>query len=434
MDIAGRGRGRRGRRGRANRRRCAGRRPHRAVRRLDAARGPRAGQRSRPRLVAGHALVRRRPRGAARPRALQLRDGQGEPARPDRRAAHPRSIASRASSATRSAADVYEAGAARRLRRSSAAAARPGAAGPRPRRPLRLLFPGDAALGERQRWVVGVETPGMPPLVSRVTVTLPVLNAARDVVFLISGEDKAEAVARAFGDAPGQDAPASLVRPDRGTLTVLLDPPAALAPRRDARDQLQPAQRHLHDGQRDLRHRGPVRHRQGHRLEPLPADRRLWLPLRLRDHGPRGAERQRGVDVPAAHGLAERVRLDPRPRRRQLPARPRRHPGPGLAALPARHDGARDQLGHARRLDHRARRAADRSLAPRERALDHPPALAHRLRRRPRPAADRPLRERRGADPPGLRAGVQLRARLRHAGSTRDLATTRRRPRPREAT
>lgn len=89
------------------------------------------------------------------------------------------------------------------------------------------LFPGDDALGERERWVVGVDTPGMPPLVSRVTVTLPVLNAARDVVFLISGKDKADAVARAFGDAPGPDAPASLVRPDPGRLTVLLDPAAA---------------------------------------------------------------------------------------------------------------------------------------------------------------------------------------------------------------
>ena len=89
------------------------------------------------------------------------------------------------------------------------------------------LFPGDAALGERQRWVVGVETPGMAPLVSRVTVTLPVLNAAREVVFLISGEDKAEAVRRAFADAPDPDAPASLVRPKEGRLTVLLDRPAA---------------------------------------------------------------------------------------------------------------------------------------------------------------------------------------------------------------
>lgn len=89
------------------------------------------------------------------------------------------------------------------------------------------LFPGGDALGEHERSAVGVETPGMAPLVSRVTLTLPVLNAGKEVVFLISGEDKAEAVARAFGDAPDPDAPASLVRPAPGRLTLLLDPPAA---------------------------------------------------------------------------------------------------------------------------------------------------------------------------------------------------------------
>lgn len=90
------------------------------------------------------------------------------------------------------------------------------------------LFPNDDALAERERWVVGVETPGMAPLVPRVTLTLPVLDAAREVVFLISGDDKADAVARAFADAPDPAAPASLVRPHPGTLTVLLDRPAAI--------------------------------------------------------------------------------------------------------------------------------------------------------------------------------------------------------------
>lgn len=89
------------------------------------------------------------------------------------------------------------------------------------------LFPDDPALAERHRWAVGVETPGMAPLVPRVTLTLPVLDAAREVVFLISGADKADAVARAFGDAPGLDAPSSLVDPTDGALTVLLDEPAA---------------------------------------------------------------------------------------------------------------------------------------------------------------------------------------------------------------
>jgi 6-phosphogluconolactonase len=90
------------------------------------------------------------------------------------------------------------------------------------------LFPGDAALGERERLVVGVEVPGMAPLVPRISFTLPLLNAARDVVFLVSGEEKAEAVARAFGGLrPGPDAPSSLVRPVNGSLTVVLDEAAA---------------------------------------------------------------------------------------------------------------------------------------------------------------------------------------------------------------
>jgi 6-phosphogluconolactonase len=87
------------------------------------------------------------------------------------------------------------------------------------------LFPRDPALSEFERWVVPVERPGMPPLVARVTLTLPVLEAASRTVFLISGEDKAEAVVRAFGGPPDPAAPASLVQSD--DLTVLLDPPAA---------------------------------------------------------------------------------------------------------------------------------------------------------------------------------------------------------------
>ncbi|MFL5969394.1 MAG: 6-phosphogluconolactonase [Gaiellaceae bacterium] len=89
------------------------------------------------------------------------------------------------------------------------------------------LFPGDAALAAEGHWVTGVETPGMAPLVPRITLTLDAINAGRDVVFLIAGEDKADAVAGAFGDAPGAHAPASLVRPDAGNLTLLLDPGAA---------------------------------------------------------------------------------------------------------------------------------------------------------------------------------------------------------------
>ena len=86
------------------------------------------------------------------------------------------------------------------------------------------LFPGDDAVAERDRPVVGVETPGMAPLVSRITLTLSVVNASRQIVFLITGADKADAVARAFAGPPDPLVPASLVD---GDVTVLLDEAAA---------------------------------------------------------------------------------------------------------------------------------------------------------------------------------------------------------------
>jgi 6-phosphogluconolactonase len=86
------------------------------------------------------------------------------------------------------------------------------------------LFPGDDALGERERPVVGVETPGMAPLVARITLTLPIVNASKQIVFLVTGEDKADAVAKAFSGRRDPMAPASLVE---GNVTVLLDEGAA---------------------------------------------------------------------------------------------------------------------------------------------------------------------------------------------------------------
>jgi 6-phosphogluconolactonase len=87
------------------------------------------------------------------------------------------------------------------------------------------IFPDKPALDVRDRAVVGVPEAGLEPFVPRVTMTLPVLNAGREVLFMVTGESKAEAVKRAFGAEPGPDTPASYVRPPK--LTVLLDPPAA---------------------------------------------------------------------------------------------------------------------------------------------------------------------------------------------------------------
>jgi 6-phosphogluconolactonase len=89
------------------------------------------------------------------------------------------------------------------------------------------LFPNQESLDATGRLAVGVDEAGMEPYVPRVTLTLPAINAARQVVFLIAGPDKAEAVGRAFAGEPSPDAPASLVNPTAGELIVLLDEPAA---------------------------------------------------------------------------------------------------------------------------------------------------------------------------------------------------------------
>jgi 6-phosphogluconolactonase len=88
------------------------------------------------------------------------------------------------------------------------------------------LFPGSPALEERERAVVATE-PGFEPFVPRVTLTLPMLSAAALVVFLVVGEDKANAVAHAFGREPSPATPASLVRSASGRTVAVLDQAAA---------------------------------------------------------------------------------------------------------------------------------------------------------------------------------------------------------------
>jgi len=85
------------------------------------------------------------------------------------------------------------------------------------------LFPSSPALEERERRAVAVPHED----VERVTMTLPVLSAARKVLFLVLGEDKADAVARAFAGPPDPSTPASLLRSQSGETIVLLDRAAA---------------------------------------------------------------------------------------------------------------------------------------------------------------------------------------------------------------
>jgi 6-phosphogluconolactonase len=88
------------------------------------------------------------------------------------------------------------------------------------------LFPGSAGLQEKNRlaianWVDKLKT-------SRLTLTLPVLNAARCVAFLVSGTDKAAVLKTVLEeDAPAEQYPSKLIRPNNGKLIWLVDRAAA---------------------------------------------------------------------------------------------------------------------------------------------------------------------------------------------------------------
>jgi 6-phosphogluconolactonase len=88
------------------------------------------------------------------------------------------------------------------------------------------LFPGEPTLDESERRVVPAEAK-LDPFVDRISLTLPVLRAAHAVLFLVTGESKAEAAARAFGGEPSPAIPGSLVRAISGTTTAVLDRAAA---------------------------------------------------------------------------------------------------------------------------------------------------------------------------------------------------------------
>jgi 6-phosphogluconolactonase len=86
------------------------------------------------------------------------------------------------------------------------------------------LFPGRPELEERHRLVVRVAGAPQPPP-NRITMTLPLLNGARSVLFLATGEKKASIVARALAGDPAL--PAARVAPAEGKVVWLLDAAAA---------------------------------------------------------------------------------------------------------------------------------------------------------------------------------------------------------------
>jgi 6-phosphogluconolactonase len=84
------------------------------------------------------------------------------------------------------------------------------------------LFPNQPTLEERRRRAIPAEAK-LEPLVDRVTMTVPVLCSAPEVVFIVTGERKAEAVERAVAQPPDPGTPASLVRSSSGRTRLVAD-------------------------------------------------------------------------------------------------------------------------------------------------------------------------------------------------------------------
>ena len=84
------------------------------------------------------------------------------------------------------------------------------------------LFPGTAALEETERLVVANEVPQLETW--RITLTPPVLNAARNVLFLVSGAAKAETLHAVMeGGYRPHELPVQLIEPPEGQMAWLVD-------------------------------------------------------------------------------------------------------------------------------------------------------------------------------------------------------------------
>ena len=89
------------------------------------------------------------------------------------------------------------------------------------------LFPETSALEVHDRWVVA--NPVLKLDTTRITLTVPVINAARAVYFLVAGEGKARPVAEILeGDPDPREYPASLIQPQGGPEWMLDQPAASL--------------------------------------------------------------------------------------------------------------------------------------------------------------------------------------------------------------
>jgi 6-phosphogluconolactonase len=88
------------------------------------------------------------------------------------------------------------------------------------------LFPNFPTLDVTGRDVLGSEA-GHEPFVDRISLTLPRLCNTNELLFLVAGEDKADAVSRALAGPPSHATPGSLARSAEGTTRAVVDRAAA---------------------------------------------------------------------------------------------------------------------------------------------------------------------------------------------------------------
>lgn len=87
------------------------------------------------------------------------------------------------------------------------------------------LFPDTLVLAEQERWTAVARRASEE--IDRVTLTLPIINQAKRVIFLVMGADKAAVLHEVLDEKVDHHLPAEMIRAEQGELRWLVDSPAA---------------------------------------------------------------------------------------------------------------------------------------------------------------------------------------------------------------
>ena len=90
------------------------------------------------------------------------------------------------------------------------------------------LFPKSPSLNETKKWVIAVDhTQPPPPIIPRLTLSLPLINAANEILFLATGQNKARIFQKTLKDSKEENLPVQLIQPSNGRIFWYVDQSAA---------------------------------------------------------------------------------------------------------------------------------------------------------------------------------------------------------------